>query len=1070
MIKRSTKYAFEGLAALGAVILLAIAGLTLVLSQGPISLTPIMPWIEALVQDEEGTDQLAIRDMELFWDSDEFRLGLRAFEVALRRNDGQTLVSVPQVDMSLSAAAIRDGVFAPAAIRLTGLSLSVLRRENGQFDLGPFSTPVARPTEVAPQQPDLQNLFTAIEGGADLPEVLRYLELIQVNQAKLHFRDNVSGAEWLAPEAQVSVVRRSFGLAARIAGKIEGGQGERWPVLITLALDQKKGAGRLGMTFEDVRLAELIRRVPNLSFLNGVEVDVSGDIIAPFTIDGRFQTVDVKLQAADGRITLPAIDDDTIAFDFATVAARMEPGPLGEGAAKVLIDDLQLSAGDVAINAAGWYDRQAPDSQQALKITGGLSNVSIDALKKLWPSELGKGAQNWMVANMDAGRIPTGTFHIDMTTAMLAGDAPLQDQSLDVLFELDDGVAHYLRPMPPLTEATATGHLTGKSFSMKVHRALVRLEAPYNDVPIELINGEFRIADFTQKPSVAEVTLTASGSVDQVLRLIDLKPLGFPSRMGLDPATTAGASSSDLRLTIPLIKDLQLDDLAFAVRSNVQDGLLPPIIDGIVFDQAQLGLNVTAQGLRAVGAVSANGVPLQVSWSEAFKKDETPDGLTTKVEARGLISPDDCIALNLPCGDWYEGVGDITLNVAGSGADLKTMSLSGDLSALSFIIPYSGWSKTMGDRLDATVDLVRRDDGGWNITDARGHGDRIRVLATGKLARDFSPEYINANELVLGPLTGLSAIVDWADLQGLGITLDAERLDMRGLFGESGFGGEDDGEGDPISEAPFRFSGKIKTLWLSDEFAVRDVEADAIGSYLRPDHLNFEAIDPNGQPVSATVRQLDKKRREARIAAEDLGLLLKASGFAPGLSGGVFRMILRYGMDDFDYTGNMMVRNITITNAPFIAQLGNLSTPGGIATMMQGGGVRLTDIELPFSARQGVIAIIGGRAVGPTIGAHFDGAVWEEDLALDLLGTVAPAYQLNAVLSQVPIIGEALAGGKEGLVAFRFWAKGTLDNPKITFNPLTALTPGFLRNIFGGQEKPAGLPELHKPDGASPGQ
>ena len=49
-----------------------------------------------------------------------------------------------------------------------------------------------------------------------------------------------------------------------------------------------------------------------------------------------------------------------------------------------------------------------------------------------------------------------------------------------------------------------------------------------------------------------------------------------------------------------------------------------------------------------------------------------------------------------------------------------------------------------------------------------------------------------------------------------------------------------------------------------------------------------------------------------------------------------------------------------------------------------------------------------------------------------------------------PLVGRLFSpelGG--GLFAASYALHGALDNPQVTINPLTALTPGFLRGLFG---------------------
>ncbi len=62
---------------------------------------------------------------------------------------------------------------------------------------------------------------------------------------------------------------------------------------------------------------------------------------------------------------------------------------------------------------------------------------------------------------------------------------------------------------------------------------------------------------------------------------------------------------------------------------------------------------------------------------------------------------------------------------------------------------------------------------------------------------------------------------------------------------------------------------------------------------------------------------------------------------------------------------------------------------------------------------------------------------------------IVPIAVLSRVLDRIPILGRAITGGeKEGLFATQFLLRGPLDDPRVTINPLTALAPGFLRDLF----------------------
>jgi hypothetical protein len=75
---------------------------------------------------------------------------------------------------------------------------------------------------------------------------------------------------------------------------------------------------------------------------------------------------------------------------------------------------------------------------------------------------------------------------------------------------------------------------------------------------------------------------------------------------------------------------------------------------------------------------------------------------------------------------------------------------------------------------------------------------------------------------------------------------------------------------------------------------------------------------------------------------------------------------------------------------------------------------------------------------------------------LDLEGTVVPAYVFNSLLGRIPLIGRlfsAETGG--GLFAMSYSLRGPTANPSVAANPLSALTPGILRGMFGLFDRPA---------------
>jgi len=153
-----------------------------------------------------------------------------------------------------------------------------------------------------------------------------------------------------------------------------------------------------------------------------------------------------------------------------------------------------------------------------------------------------------------------------------------------------------------------------------------------------------------------------------------------------------------------------------------------------------------------------------------------------------------------------------------------------------------------------------------------------------------------------------------------------------------------------------------------------------------------------------------------------------------------------------------MVTDYRIDDAPFLARVLSIISLTGILDELEGGGLKLNYLEVPFKQGLGVLEIKDANASGTSIGFTGSGTIYTYADVMDISGTVVPAFALNSVFGHIPVIGEILTGGDKGsgVIAFNYSINGSTDEPNITINPLSALTPGIFRNVFdffGGDKK-----------------
>jgi len=197
--------------------------------------------------------------------------------------------------------------------------------------------------------------------------------------------------------------------------------------------------------------------------------------------------------------------------------------------------------------------------------------------------------------------------------------------------------------------------------------------------------------------------------------------------------------------------------------------------------------------------------------------------------------------------------------------------------------------------------------------------------------------------------------------------------------------------------------------------------------------------------------------RKVTVNASDAGLLLKGVFGLDNITGGKLTLTAKMppieaATGPASYTGVLAIRDFRIENQPFFARLFSAGSLGGLLDLMRGSGIVIDRLEMPFTAKGDVIDIQDGHASGPSVGLSGDGYIDRRANRIDLRGAVAPIYGLNSMLGAIPLLGDVLVSKKgEGILGVTYEASGNLDEPKISVNPLSVLTPGIFRRIFEGK-------------------
>ena len=223
-------------------------------------------------------------------------------------------------------------------------------------------------------------------------------------------------------------------------------------------------------------------------------------------------------------------------------------------------------------------------------------------------------------------------------------------------------------------------------------------------------------------------------------------------------------------------------------------------------------------------------------------------------------------------------------------------------------------------------------------------------------------------------------------------------------------------------------------------------------SFIRDDNhnvvLNYMPVPPEeNEGIEGIVRVLNLKSNNA-------GMFIDAIGINDRVVDGNITLSAVTTGDNYDFRdGKIIMKKFKVVKAVLLGKLLNIISID-ILDLMQGAGINFKKMSGRFSFVDRVLTISGLRAKGTSLGISADGTVDIRNNRYDLDGAIVPAYFINSLLGRIPLLGSIIVGKEgEGVIASRYIVRGDYNDPTIIVNPLSMLTPGFLRNIWGGKSE-----------------
>ncbi|HUL04889.1 MAG TPA: AsmA-like C-terminal domain-containing protein, partial [Candidatus Acidoferrum sp.] len=1027
MIRRSSRLLLEVLAAVLAGFLVLGGLATWRLSQDePIRLTFLTPYIVDALTPADGSFKVAIDDTVLTWGGWARTIDLRATGLHVQDANGRTVAAIPALSLTLSARALLlHRLVAPTAIEIFQPRIFIVREADGHFRF--VHAAPGDPSQPGDEtSPVLTRLLQTLLAAPDPSLPTGYLKRASITDGQLTLIDRKAGVTWHAPAANITLGRDVQGIVGQLDLSVER-LGDPAKLNAVAVYDAGKQRLMLTANMSGVHAGALAAIDPVLARFSGADVTLSGKLTSSMDLDGRILGTTFDLTGGAGTLAMPGTFEVPLAIRSLALSASFDPASdrLTLAKAELQLDGPRLQASGT-IDGVHAGAGMTEDMRIGMKLAA--EDIDLAELPHYWPVKVKPNPRGWIASHLTEG-VARADADVALTLPGGDPDATVIEQFAGTV--TGSGVAvHYLDPLPPVEGAAGTAHFTREEFTADFTHGHVQ--------GVQVDGGTLRISGLQEPDQIIDIEAKMHGQLTEALAILDNPRLGYAKKLGIDPAGVGGTVAATLTVNLPAKKGVTFDQIKLGVTADIADAAIKNAMLGQDLSNGDAKLQLDHDGMTLAGTGKFGGAPLEFKWEENFGGGD----FTRRLTASGPFDAAQRAALGYDLRPYVDGPIDTAVVFTRLPKKRSTVDIKLNLESATLKLPPVKWTKPPGTHGDAHVLLELAGDHVHAIPDFS--------IAAGDLAVAGKAQFGDDN----GGLSGVAfdkLKLGRTDLKGVTVAFNGGRADVVIAGGEvdaAPLVKRDDTQPE-MTKPPFTLrASSLSRVYLGDE-SLSNVAVTLRHDGHYWDEIVFDASLPDQVPLSVRY-QPNGGKHQLSITSTDAGAVLRTFDIVDNVKGGT--LTVTGEADDKapgrPLTGKAEIADFRLVKASILARLLTMATLTGFVDVLTGEGFQFNRFESDFTKTEGRLDIKLARAHGPSIGLTGTGYVDFDQHKVDMKGTVVPAYALNGILNDIPILGFVLTGGEgEGMFAVTYHATGPLEQPEISVNPLSALTPGFLRGV-----------------------
>ena len=1013
------KYIIHILAAIFGSLAIIFAVAAWRLSSGPISIAFLSPYLEEAFASEELSYRLEFNDTLLTWAGWNRTLDILITDAHVVSSDGKTLATVPELSLELSALALLKGHIKPTNVEFLNPSVHFLRNRQGRLEFA-FGAEFEEPNDA------INGLITNFLTNHEVDHPLGDLKHISILGATIDVDDELLGLSWRSSEADLLFRLNDHRIEGDILANVEVGE-TSFDVIAATSFERNDGSTRTTLRIAEFVPDHLAGLSPNFAAFQGINLPLSGYL--RFTLDSEGQlaeTVNFDLIGEAGRLDIAEIIPES-----SPVTKLKIQGSANADLATVDFEELVVETGGPTISyhgrLEGWPEKPG------IFGTFEFMDMPFNKLNNYWPEFLLPNLRLWILENMLDGVITHFTADIDVKPGELelveVGKRP---EALDVTYEFRDATVNYLEGQPYAFGVNGKGYIDSGNMTLHVRDAAIEeMHAP---------TGIVTITDLMQDSAMIKIIGHVEGPVENALSLIDKPGFGYFNAVGMRYDQFDGHIVAEIGMQMPFRRNVQLEEAQFVAVARLTDLSVRDLPGKRSLTNGNFRLALNELNMEVVGSTLIEGVPADVQWLENYGPGSP---YRSRYDISALINSEAQKQLGFQLAPYIEGPFNLRMTYTVSNDDTQNISAALDGRQVVMNFPEMFFQKPAGE--DASLLLLAQvlDNQIINISDFEFTSDELRVKGSARLKPE-NGELLEAElRQILFGNNDLSVSYRRDESNNNLFQVKGKSLDIRPYIDQM----LDSEQG---NLPPFILETQVDRLITRADQQITSARARVLNTSERLESALLTGTLVTGAEFNLIIEP-DGAKRRLTVRSDDAGSVARAFDIYDNAIGGqlLLEAVLHDDEPGSSVSGEVRINNYRVINAPTLAQLLAVASFTGIFDSLGGEGIAFSTFHLPFSMEDGIVTIVNAQTAGSAIGVNASGLVNLDNREVDVQGSIVPAYAINSIVGNIPLIGDFLVGGQgEGVFAATYSVTGTTVEPKISVNPLSVLTPGFLRKMF----------------------